>query len=134
MTNATEEKKAKPQQAPMAIGALNQLVIKLPTIDFLYEWDFNDKSIEAYLVLAQSDDGPWNAKIPIAELSNSPDAGWKTAAFENPPKTGNFDLLLNWMQDDEERNLKIFEDISMNDLTSGRFAEVNAEEPVFAQA
>ncbi|MFL0802764.1 MAG: hypothetical protein K6L81_03540 [Agarilytica sp.] len=115
MTNATEEKKAKPQPAPMAIGALNQLVIKIPGIAFMYQLDIDAPNAKNDEIVLEHNESDWSEVIKVADLEEV-DEDWVELFFTNPPKSGTFNLIQD--PKDNEEPYFVFWDIPYEELNN----------------
>ena len=116
----------------MAIGGANTLRIK--GLDFEYQFDLTkDTSVES-LVLEQSGGDGWKQSIPFEQFTAANKVSWKIASFDRaPPKKGNFDMRITWVDKGIEKSQFIFKELAMEDILAGIYAEaeINAAEPVF---
>ncbi|MFT5117650.1 MAG: hypothetical protein ACI9NY_001181 [Kiritimatiellia bacterium] len=114
---ATEEKK--PQPAPMAIGSLNQLVIEIPGIAFMYQFDIDAPNAKNDEIILEHNESDWKEIIKVADLEEV-DVDWVELFFTNPPESGTYNLVQD--PKDGEDPFYIFWDIAYSD-----FAELSPE-------
>ena len=104
---------AKP--TPMAIGALNKLVIEIPGIDFLYQIDIDSPSAKNDELILEHNESDWKEIIKVSNLIEI-DTDWVKLFFTNPPKEGTFNLIQD--PKDDEDPFYVFWEVAYEDLSN----------------
>lgn len=121
--------------APVTIGnTANRLVLKREGVPFMVQWDLVNKPSGAALVLQEAGGKGLKEELAAELWEDEGDVSWLACYFNEDytvPDSAMVDLKLNWQERGKSFSLLIFENQSLQDLKSGLYANVEAEEPVF---